>query len=162
HCTHPFFFGLHIRMPDWMEKTLSAEVRCTDAAGIVSCSKVEGTVDDGGWFTIRRAWRNGDELQLNLPQQLRVSCLDPVKGGPVAFTHGPVVLAADYNGPQTPCDHMNVKELLSQMYEEGDHPLHYLVRGRTDISFKPFYEFREHERYFLYHDTTAHARRNFF
>lgn len=162
HCAHPFFFGLHIRMPDWMEKTLSAEVRCTDDAGIVSCSKAEGIVDDGGWFTIRRVWRNGDELQLNLPQQLRVSCLDPVKGGPIAFAHGPVVLAADYSGPQTPCDHMNVKGLLSQLYEEGNHPLHYSVQGRSDISFKPFYEFREHERYFLYHDTGAHARRNFF
>lgn len=36
-------------------------------------------------------------------------------------------------------------------------PLHYTVDGIDTITFRPFYEFKENERYFLYHDTTAHA-----
>lgn len=87
--------------------------------------------------------------------------LDPMKKGPNAFLHGPVALAASYTGPQTPNDHMNIQHLLEKMDEIPGEALHYRVRDCDTILFKPFYEFKEHERYFLYHDTTAHASKRF-
>ena len=36
-------------------------------------------------------------------------------------------------------------------------PLHFAVAGIDTIRFRPFLEYKENERYFLYHDTTAHA-----
>ena len=71
------------------------------------------------------------------------------------------MLGAVYTGPQTPNDHMNVRRLPELMRPVEGQPLHYTVEGRDDLTFKPFYEFVEYERYFLYHDTSAHATQRF-
>ena len=52
---------------------------------------------------------------------------------------------------------MDVRELLPKMYPVEDEPLHFAVDGIDTIRFRPFLEYKENERYFLYHDTTAHA-----
>lgn len=47
--------------------------------------------------------------------------------------------------------------ITEKMKPVPEKPLHYTVDGIDTITFRPFYEFKENERYFLYHDTTAHA-----
>lgn len=56
-----------------------------------------------------------------------------------------------------PNDWMDVQSLTEKMKPVPEKPLHYTVDGIDTITFRPFYEFKENERYFLYHDTTAHA-----
>ena len=98
-------------------------------------------------------------MVLRLPMKVWMHAFDTEKNGPNAFLYGPVVLAADYTGIQTPNDWMDVRRLVPKMKPTGK-PLHYKVEGREDLSFKPFYEYKEYERYFLYHDTSAHVGRN--
>ena len=145
-------FTLNFRMPVWLEK---------QALLTINGQAASATVSPEGWLMIKRRWHNGDSVKLTLPQTLWMHSLDPVLEGPNAFLHGPVVLAASYPGPQTPNDWMDIRRLTEKMEEIPGRPLHYRVKGNDAITFKPFYEYKEHERYFLYHDTTAHASRRF-
>ncbi|MDO4284553.1 MAG: glycoside hydrolase family 127 protein [Eubacteriales bacterium] len=144
----PAEFTLHLRMPRWLSGPMT-----------LSCNgePLETTVDKKGWLTVRRTWQDADKLVITLPSSVWMHSFDPVKGGPNAFLHGPIVLAAEYTGLQTPNDWMDVQALTKKMRPVPGAPLHYSVEGRSDISFRPFYEVQENERYFLYHDTTAHA-----
>ncbi len=144
----PAHFSIHLRMPSW----LAGEMRL-----LRNHTPILTTVDENGWFTVQADWKDGDVLTVTMPQDVWMHSLDPVKGGPNAFLHGPVVLAAEYTGPQTPNDWMDVQSLIPKMRPVEGKPLHYTVEGIDTISFRPFYEWKENERYFLYHDTTAHA-----
>lgn len=150
-------FALRFRLPAWLEKKAVLLIKHNSSAW----EEITPTVDKNGWLCVEQVWQDGDEIQLILPQSLTMHSFDVVKGGPNAFLHGPVVLAATYTGIQTPNDWMNVQGLLPKMQEVSGHPLHYTVDGIDTITFKPFYEYKEHERYFLYHDTTAHATKRF-
>lgn len=146
----PAAFGIHLRMPAWLAGNMTV---------IRNGSPMETTVNTGGWLTADALWSDGDVLTVSLPQKVWMHAFDPIKNGPNAFLHGPIVLAAEYTGIQTPNDWMDIQALLPKMRQDKNHPLHYTVEGIPAISFRPFYEFKENERYFIYHDTTAHASR---
>lgn len=150
-------FAFKLRLPAWMKEKADISIK-NSRDEIVDA---EYTVDDGGWLAIKRKWENGDTVQYRILQSLTISALDPAKNGPIAFMHGPVVLAASYSGPQTPNDWIDLKRILPLMDGVENHPLHYKVKGVDNIEFKPFYEYKEHEIYYLYHDTAAHATDRF-
>lgn len=144
----PCAFSIHLRMPGWLAGTMTVAMN----------NKLLNTeVDQKGWLTVKQEWQDGDTLLLSLPQAVRIHSFDPEKNGPNAFLHGPVVLAAEYTGIQTPNDCMDVRSLPAKMRPAAARPLHYTVEGIDTITLRPFYEMKENERYFLYHDTTAHA-----
>ncbi|NLY18772.1 MAG: hypothetical protein GX045_07435 [Clostridiaceae bacterium] len=145
-------FAVKFRMPEWLAGKMTVAVNGTET---------EAMLDEHGWLSVSNVWKNGDTITVTLPQNVWMHSFDPIKEGPNAFLHGPVVLAATYTGPQTPNDHMNVRKLTQKMRPVEGKPLHYTVDGRDDLYFKPFYEYKEYERYFIYHDTTAHATKRF-
>ena len=146
----PQEFSVHFRMPSWLSGPMT-----------IFCNGTElyGKVGPAGWLTVHNTWKSGDTLSVALPRKVWMHSLDPIKEGPNAFLYGPIVLAADYSGPQTPNDWMDVQSLVEKMRPVKGWPLHFTVDGIENISFRPFYEFQENERYFIYHDTTAHATR---
>lgn len=144
----PVRFKIHFRMPSWLAGTMTV---------MHNGKPVTTTVDQNGWLVIDDQWINDDLLTLSLPADLWMHSLDPLLHGPNAFLYGPLVLAADYSGKQTPNDWMDVRELLPKIYPVEGAPLHFDVQGIDTIHFRPFLEYKENERYFLYHDTTAHA-----
>lgn len=146
--TEDVSFALHFRMPAWLAGPMDIAVNGIPA---------ETTVDERGWLKLERVWKDGDSVKVRLPRKVWMHSLDPVKDGPNAFLCGPVVLAASYTGIQTPNDWMDVQALVQKMRPVEGKPMHYTVEGNDTITFKPFYEYAEGERYFLYHDTTAHA-----
>jgi len=148
----PASFSIKLRMPAWLAGTMQV---------CVNGEPVQAVVDGRGWLSVAGDWKDGDTVSVALPQNVWMHSFDPMKQGPNAFLHGPVVLGAVYTGPQTPNDHMNVRRLPELMRPVEGKPLHYTVEGRDDLTFKPFYEFVEYERYFLYHDTSAHATQRF-
>jgi hypothetical protein len=82
--------GIALRLPGW-----AAEPRVT-----LNGAPVAPTLRDG-YATIARRWRSGDRLHVTLPMRLTA---EPTPDDPsiVAFTHGPVVLAADLGPVATP------------------------------------------------------------
>lgn len=147
-----FPLTLHLRKPGW----LSGPIRL-----YINEKPIQETKVDKNWVSLSRFWQNGDVISAVLPKSLQMHALDHEKNGPNAFVCGPVVLAASYIGPQTPNDVMDVRKLTERMHPVPGYSLHYTVDGCDFIYFKPYYEFEERERYFIYHDTTAHQTSRF-
>jgi len=93
-----------------------------------------------GYAVISRRWRAGDKVELTLPMALKV---EPTPDDPrmVAFTHGPVVLAADL-GPGTPAWEGPTPGLTSATLEPVDIRKHeFRASGGLPgaLTLKPFF-----------------------
>jgi hypothetical protein len=93
-----------------------------------------------GYAVISRRWTPGDKLELTLPMQLKV---EPTSDDPrmLAFTHGPVVLAADL-GPATPAWEGPTPGLAAAALEPVDARKHeFRASGGLPgaLSLKPFF-----------------------
>ncbi len=85
-------FALALRVPGW----------CEGASVAVNGIAQELALQDG-YFVLRRRWRRGDIVTLDLPMRLRSEATvdDPTT---IALLHGPVVLAADLGPTDRPFD----------------------------------------------------------
>ena len=88
-----------LRIPAW-----------ADGASIAINGKRSAEVAVPGQFAVlRRAWKSGDHIELELPLKNRLEPLDPQHANPVALLAGPLVLFAITDGtPQ-----ITAKQLLS-------------------------------------------------
>jgi DUF1680 family protein len=75
-------FALNLRIPVW-----------ADGAGIaVNGRRVATTITPGQFFRIRRLWKSGDRVQLDLPLRVRLEAIDSDHPDTVALVSGPMVL----------------------------------------------------------------------
>jgi DUF1680 family protein len=93
-----------------------------------------------GYAVITRRWKVGDQIALTLPMQLKV---EPAPDNPrmLAFTHGPVVLAADL-GPGTPAWEGPTPGLKSATLEPVDQRKHEFRASAglpAALTLKPFF-----------------------
>ena len=79
----PTEFGLHLRIPAWADR----------ASVFVNGKGVESVVA-GQFATIRRAWKSGDRIEMDLPMKLRLEPIDAQHAQIVALLCGPLVLFA--------------------------------------------------------------------
>lgn len=86
--SHPVSFALKLRIPAWAD---GATVR-------VNGKQVEMQVATG-FATVRRRWRTGDVVELDLPMRLRIEALDAAHPKTAAVMFGPRVLFALGEGP---------------------------------------------------------------
>ncbi|MBC7785853.1 MAG: glycoside hydrolase family 127 protein [Burkholderiales bacterium] len=84
-CDRPTQFQLSIRRPAWAGEGFAASV---------NGEPIPTTAKPGTYVVIDRTWKTGDTVELTLPMRLAA---EPTPDNPavVAFTYGPVVLAAD-------------------------------------------------------------------
>ncbi len=76
-------FALHLRIPAWAEE---ASIRVNGRAFPVQVST--------GFAQIRRTWKTGDRVELELPSKPRLQPIDPAHPETVAVLEGPLVLFA--------------------------------------------------------------------
>lgn len=84
HPSQPFEFSLYLRVPDWCK---GAEVR-------VNGKRLEQATEEKGYIVIRRAWEEGDKVELNLPMPVEKIVANPaVKEdlGKIALQRGPLL-----------------------------------------------------------------------
>jgi len=81
----PAAFALRVRVPGWMER--DPVVRLNGRA-------LEESAMPGSYLAIRRTWKDGDRVEMELPMGTRMEAMpdDPHK---VAVMKGPLVMAAD-------------------------------------------------------------------
>jgi DUF1680 family protein len=86
--------ALALRLPGWCEHPR-----------IALNGRPAAFAREGGYAVLTRAWRAGDRLELILPMRLKV---EPTPDDPrvIAFSHGPVVLAADLGPAAKPFDRL--------------------------------------------------------
>lgn len=77
-------FAIHLRIPAWAE-----------GASIHVNGKAQPTpMAVGKFVTVRRSWKNGDRIEMNLPMRMRLEAIDAQHPKTVALLCGPQVLFA--------------------------------------------------------------------
>jgi DUF1680 family protein len=81
-------FTLKLRYPEWVKQ---GALRIT-----VNGKSVAAAIGADRYVNVRRAWRDGDKVEIHLPMTTRLEQM-PDKSAYYAVLHGPVVLAAKTN-----------------------------------------------------------------
>jgi hypothetical protein len=77
-------FAIHLRIPAWAEgSSIFVNGKTVPASGAA-----------GKFATVRRTWRNGDRIEMELPMRLRLEAIDAKHPQTVALLCGPLVLFA--------------------------------------------------------------------
>ena len=146
-------FALYLRKPKWLSGEPELFVNGEALAPSI----------ERDWLRIKRVWRIGDKVSVTLPQNVYIDALDKRLGGPIAFMHGPLALAAEYDGGRKTISAGTVMDFVNRLVQTA--PLHYDISGTDEldgksldyIHFKPFLEFKENEHYSLYFDNIQNA-----
>ncbi len=86
----PTELELNLRIPIWAESVSIS----------VNGNRISSPAIPGTFAMIRREWRTGDRIQLELPMSPRLEPLDPRHAETVAVLRGPLVLFAISPGPE--------------------------------------------------------------
>ncbi len=102
-------FALHLRIPAWAE---GASVK-------VNGRHAEVAVNPGHFASIRRTWKSGDRVQLELPLKTRLEAINARHPETVALLSGPLVLFAITDGQPdvTKAQLLAARETASQKWE---------------------------------------------
>jgi uncharacterized protein len=77
-------FAIHLRIPAWAE----------GASIFVNGKAIPASDVQGKFATIRRPWKTGDRIEMNLPMKVRLEAIDAQHLQTVALLCGPLVLFA--------------------------------------------------------------------
>ncbi len=81
----PVEYTMNVRIPGWVSPGATVSV---------NGKQVQGAAQPGTFMAIRRQWKDGDRVQLELPMPLRLKPVDVQHSNWVALMHGPLVLFA--------------------------------------------------------------------
>ena len=136
----PSSFGLKLRIPGWLTGPMQVTV---------NGRPVQARADLKNWAVIARTWQNGDRVAVTLPAKFWLSRLPGSAAAPVAVMRGPVTMA--FRSPSgNPSPKFNFDDVSANFEEQPAQRLHYHLRSDAEILARPFYEFKEGERYFMY------------
>ncbi len=129
-----------LRLPSW----------CAAPAARVNGEPTDVGRGSDGYFRVRRAWRAGDSIELELPMRPRLEAT-PDDPSTVAVLFGPLVLAADL-GPSTaafdgPAPALVGTDPLASIVATDAAQAKFVTRGigqPADLEFAPF--FSQHDR----------------
>jgi DUF1680 family protein len=104
--TRPANFTLRLRIPAWsMQNAALIRINGQDASAPIQT----------GFATLRRGWKDGDRIELELPLPMRLEAIDPNHPGTVALLRGPLVLFAIGDNPPV----VTKQQLLSAVQLPG-------------------------------------------
>jgi len=83
--SQPYEYTLYVRIPQWATP---------DPVVMVNGQRVSEKVDPGTFASIRRSWKEGDRVEIELPMPLRIEAVDANHPNIVALLQGPLVLMA--------------------------------------------------------------------
>ena len=82
-------FSLFLRIPEW----------ANDARVTVNGTRGDSKAAPGTFAELRRQWKTGDRIELELPLPMRLEAVDPQHPNQVALLRGPLVLMAVTSPP---------------------------------------------------------------
>ena len=147
---HPQEMALHLRIPRWAGNTASVKI---------NGRPVEAHVSGGSYLTLKRTWKEGDRVEMEMPMRLHIEAM-PDEPTTQAILYGPLVLAGDLGsdglkpkmaeGEEGP----DVKDFpiavpafraatggLEAWVKPGDKPLTFRTVDQVrNITFAPFYQ----------------------
>jgi DUF1680 family protein len=141
-------FALKLRQPAWLAAPM--ELR-------VNGKLVPAVSDAKHWVVLSRKWRDGDRIRVRLPMRLAAERFPSASTNlfPTAIAYGPTVLAC--RSPQgNPASAIDFTDLRASLVPLPGEPLNFHLAADPNVLFRPYYQFKEGERYFIYFDP-AHA-----
>jgi DUF1680 family protein len=128
-------FPVHFRVPGWSK------------SGIVV--KINGAMErvntqPGTWAEIKRNWKSGDTMELQIPLELSLAEVDKRHPNRVAVCRGPVVLVRQGQQP--------LNSDFSQWKVQDGEPLIFQVGDQATSRFVPFYRIARGQPYVMYFD----------
>ena len=139
--SRPSDFALRLRIPAWASEAGSRPVIRVNGAP-VSPTMVKG------FATLRRTWKDGDRVELQLPMPLRVEAIDPVHPDTVALVRGPVVLFA-LTGQSPKVTRQQLLAASTVSGADPERPEWQVQTGAGPLRLMPFTSIRD-ERYITY------------
>ncbi len=133
----PRTFSIFFRIPEW---AAGASMAVNGKPGFEQLRA-------GSFAEIRREWKNGDRVELDLPLPTRLEAVDSQHPRTVALLSGPLVLMALLDNSPTPLSRRN---LLSAKQTSAKAHL-WTIPGTVGLRFKPFMDIQD-ERYRTYLD----------
>jgi uncharacterized protein len=113
--------------------------------------KVAGAGQAGTYVTLSRTWHDGDAIEFTLPAAVRArryEGADQVNGKTrYSFEYGPILLAAvGSSTAEMSINHEHdAAQLASQLEPIKDMPLHFTVRGNSEVKFMPYWQVSQEE-----------------
>ncbi|MFL6306673.1 MAG: beta-L-arabinofuranosidase domain-containing protein [Candidatus Sulfotelmatobacter sp.] len=101
--SRPAEFTLNFRIPDWAE----------GASVFVNSTRQRGLAVPGEFAAIRREWKTGDRVEVELPLNMRLESIDPQHADTVALLRGPLVLMAVKEQQTSPLPRLTRAQLLA-------------------------------------------------
>ena len=83
--SQPVEYALYLRIPAWARP---------DPVVMVNGQRIPGDVQPGSFTSVRRSWKEGDRVEIELPSPLRLEPVDVNHPNLVALMQGPLVLMA--------------------------------------------------------------------
>ena len=128
HLDRPTEMTLNLRVPYWAKSGGTASVNGAEEHVMAK---------PGGFYSIKRKWKDRDRLHVRLPMGLHLHPM-PDDKNLVALMAGPVVLAGLTDGKLTFSG--TPAELLASVKPVKDKPLTFVLKsGNKSITFKPLY-----------------------
>jgi hypothetical protein len=137
-------FAVKLRQPGWLAGPM--EVKVNDQV-------VHPEGNGKHWMVIQRKWHDRDLVSVRLPIRLQVERFPAASSNPfpAAIVYGPVVLAC--RSPEgNPVSIINFANLESSLVPSPGEPLSFHLASDPNVLFRPYYQFKEGERYFIYFD----------
>ncbi len=101
--SRPTELTLNFRIPEWAE----------GASVSVNGKRQKGTAVPGQFAAIRREWKTGDRVELELPLKIRLETIDARHTDTVALLRGPLVLMAVKQRQEAPLPNVTREQLLA-------------------------------------------------
>jgi hypothetical protein len=101
--SQPAELTLHFRIPEWAQ---GAEI-------FVNGTRQSGLATSGQFAAIRREWKSGDRVELELPLKMRLEPIDAQHTDTVALLRGPLVLMAVKEQQAAPLPKITREQLLA-------------------------------------------------
>ena len=138
------FFAVHLRIPAWSP----------DAAVHVNGRRESGTLQPGRFAALRRSWRSGDVIELELPQPLRLEAVDVQHPDTLALLRGPLVLMRLLGQGAAPAVPLTRAMLLSASRQGDAAPEWTIAAGSSPLRLRAFPDITN-EPYSVYQDVSA-------
>jgi DUF1680 family protein len=101
--SQPAELTLHFRIPAWAQ---GSQI-------FVNGARQAGLATPGKFAAIRREWKTGDRVELELPLKMRLQSIDTQHADTVALLRGPLVLMAVKEELSAPLPKMTREQLLA-------------------------------------------------
>jgi DUF1680 family protein len=135
-------FSVNLRIPAWAQ---GASIR-------INGKRRTQALEPGTFAAIRREWRSGDRIELELPLTLRLQHVDAQHPDSVALLAGPLALmrVLDNRAPIA----LTRASLLSAKFANGSGHQWQVAHGAQTIALQPFADIHD-QTYSLYQDVSS-------